>query len=181
MEAIRQYWWIIAIGLVALLLLRGRGSAGPTVTQIGGGVDPLAVAQLESAENLAADQTRAGLLQSLLSFDLQNRQMATDRELSILGLQSSERTAQLAAQNQSSLLAQQLAFQQMQAQLQAQMQTQAINAQAASQRRSGIFGAIMGGLNLLPAIFGGNRSGGGFGGISTAPTFPTFGGSWGWG
>ena len=181
MEFIKQYWWVLAIAAVLLLLMRGRGGSGPTVPQIRGGIDPLAAAPLELSGDMAEDQNRIGLISSLLNFDLARSQLATDRELSILGLQSSERTAQLAAQNQSSLLAQQLAFQQMQAQLQANMQTQAINAQAASQRRSGILGAIMSGINILPSIFGANRSGGGgFGGFGTPTTFPS-GGSWGWG
>ena len=183
MEIIKQYWWVIAIAAVLLLLMRGRGGAGPSVTQIGGGIDPLSAAQLELSGDMAEDQNRIGLIGSLLNFDLARTQLATDRELTILGIQSSERTAQLAAQNQSSLLAQQLSFQQMQAQLQASMQTQALDAQAASQRRSGILGAIMSGINILPSIFGANRSGGGgggFGGWGTPTTFPA-GGSWGWG
>lgn len=185
MEFVQKYWYVIAGALVLVLLLsrRSSGASGPTVTQIGGGAEALALAQLQSQDALAADQQKFGFVQSLLGYGLETDRTARADAIERLRIESGERVAirqaqasETAAQYQQNLATQSLSYQQAQANLNYQLQLEALRRQGGSSTLQTILGGIFGGLDrALPIIdtiwgnddndwwdiFGGGGSGGG--------------------
>lgn len=192
MEFVQKYWWIF-LGLIAVMFLtRGKAAGGPTVTQIGS--DGSAWAQINVQADQADQESRYGLIGSLLNWDLAGRQLQSNEALSRAGLQSGERIAAInaesaaaAAASQSELSRYGYNIQQQMAQLQAQTQLAALRRQSSAQTQSNLFGLLGTGLQtFLPLIFGGGRSSGGWGSMGTPTTFPSGhgggrGGFWGGG
>lgn len=182
MEFVKQYWWAFAGIGVILFLTSQRSGSGPTLTQIGGAPDALALASLESQEALASDAQKLGFISSLLNYDLSFRQQGIDRELTLAGFESSEEIAR--ANASSAAAAQDAAYQAQQAQanLQYQLQMQALRNQRSGNNNQAILSAIFGGMDrFLPLIFGGNDSGGGGFSLPRIGTTPGWGGGWGFG
>lgn len=171
MEIIKQYPYV-AIGLLALvffLALRSRGSAG-SITQIGGGADVLALAQLESSERDADENRKFGLINSLIGYDMAKRTLASQDSLARIQLSQQLDLARLSGQNAVQLAALQGSFQQYNAQMQYELQRYQLQRQFNAQRRNDWLGLITTGIgSVMPFLTGGMV---GFGG--SAPRTPVF-------
>ena len=188
MEFAKKYWYVI-VGAVLLMLVVGRSKGGSpgSVTQIGGGAEGLAYAQLDAQTEQANTATKFGFIGNLLSFDLQKDATGRADALERLRIASGERVSIRQAETGQFIAAQQTAANQAalnaanyQAQLQANLQQQVIRGQQSSQTWSNILGSIFGGFDrIAPLIFGNgrNNSGGGSSG-GTGGIFGNFGG-WG--
>lgn len=186
MDFVKQYWWIFA-GLLVLVLFMSKGKAsggGVNVSQIGGGND---AAYLQAT---AADQSqRYGLINSLLSFDLSGRQLASSERLSFAALSSQERIAETnadaaaaAAASQAATASQAYQTQQYLAQQQLQAQLAALQSQRSAQSQSNWMSLLGTGLQTFLPILGQNlfgNSGSSGGGWSWGGNTGWSGGGWG--
>lgn len=187
MEFVKSYWWIFA-GVLVLLLLSSRQSAGAgvTVTQIGGSDSGLGLAQLDAQTQLADQSARYGLISSLLNWDLSRLQLDTNERIAYESLESSERIA--AAQSAAGLQSAAYGYQAQQAAANAQLQAQLAAIAAANKANSrnawASFGAgaLQGFMPLFSNLFGGGSGGSGGGwSLGSGAIGGGFGGSSGWG
>jgi hypothetical protein len=177
MELVKQYWWIIALAILALFMFK-KGGAGS-----GPGYN---VTQLSTGAGAAVDQTQqtaASLVQTLLGYDLQVQQTAAQQQLAEDQLAAQTAAANSQA-NQSSYLAQlQYQAQMAQYQSQANLQAQALSAARRAQSESNWFNLIQGIGGQLVPIFAGQGTFGGSGGFQIpggiGGGYGGWGGGWG--
>jgi hypothetical protein len=172
MEILKQYWYVFLIGAALIYVLMRRGSStsqpGYTVQTIGADT-----AALDAQQTQATQQTIAGLIGSLLNYDLTTKQQTADSALQSAQLQAEIQAAQIQAdaQTQGSNLQYQFQLQQLQAQADAIRRQTSTSAGGYLQGISSIFGSLM------PVFAGQGLGQGGWPGYGTQqPIFGGYGG-----
>lgn len=164
MEFIKQYWWVFAGLLVLLFLMKSQTSgaaSGPTLTQLGGvNSGDLALAQLNATAAAQDQQTKAGLISTLLNWDFANKQLAASQVLGTAQIASAEKVGIAQAGYQSSIAQINANSQQSAAQLAYQAQLAQINAQKSAQSQSQWLGLLNTGLNTVLPLFLPDNNGG---------------------
>jgi len=80
MEIIEKYWYI-ALGLLIVVFVFAKNKGQGNVTQISTGVDPVALAQIATSERESDENRKFGLAETILNYNLNNRQQQIDAEL----------------------------------------------------------------------------------------------------
>jgi hypothetical protein len=186
MEFVKQYWWVFAGLLVLLFLLKSQnsgGASGPTLTQLGGtSSGDLALAQLNVSAAAQEQQTKAGLISTLLNWDFANKQLAANQSLGEKQIAASQAVGIAQAQNQSTIAQLNANSQQSAAQLAYQAQLAQIKAQKSAQSQAQWLGLLNTGINdILPLFLPDGWGNGGNGGIFDFGGGDGFGGGWGFG
>jgi len=167
MELLKRYWWVVGGVLVLLVLMKSRGgSPGPTVTQIGGGADGLAIANLNAQTELAADQQRLNFAGQLLGYSLDRDRLTRGDAIERLRIESAERlgirqaqASEVAAQYGYNANMQALNNANYQANLNYQLQLQALRRQGGNNTLGTILQGIFAGWDrVAPIIFDGGFS-----------------------